>query len=462
MIDRRAVRSWCGAFGAVLITIVLAAEVVAGALPSVVDGQPLPTLAPMLERVMPAVVNISTRSEVVVREHPLLRDPFFRRFFGVPDGQRRRQSQSLGSGVVVDAEAGLIVTNDHVIRGADAISVSLHDGSTLEARLVGTDPNTDIAVIQVPAEGLTTISLADSDLLRVGDFVVAIGNPFGLGQTATSGIVSALGRSGLGIEDYEDFIQTDASINTGNSGGALVNLNGELVGINTAILAPSGGNVGIGFAIPSNMAQKIMTQLVRYGRVRRGLLGVALQDVTLELAEIFGLGDTRGTVVVQIQHDSPAAHVGVQPGDVIVAINNESIESTVDAHNALGLMQVGDQVLLEVIRDGQRILLEAALAEPMNNAIDAGELIGSLGGAMLSDIAPSSPFYGRIQGVVVSSVEPGSPAQAAGIREHDVITAANRVRVRNLQIFREVLSRSGRTLMLRLQRGSSSVFVLIQ
>jgi serine protease Do/serine protease DegQ len=271
--------------GACLMSLVLQTE---GALPSSVDGQPLPTLAPMLERATPAVVNIATVGHVEVRQNPLLSDPFFRHFFDIPDRPRRRQTQSLGSGVIVDAEHGYVLTNHHVIARADKITVTLRDGRHLNATLIGADPESDVAVIQVPAERLTALPLADSDRLRVGDFVVAIGNPFGLGQTVTSGIVSALGRTGLGIKGYEDFIQTDASINPGNSGGALVNLHGELVGINTAIIAPGGGNVGIGFAIPTSMASQIMQQLIEHGEVSRGQLGITAQDLTPELAQAFG------------------------------------------------------------------------------------------------------------------------------------------------------------------------------
>jgi len=299
----------------------------AGGLPGVVDGQPLPSLAPMLEQTTPAVVNISTRG-TVRSANPLFEDPFFRHFFDLPgnsrDGARgRRQTQSLGSGVIVDADVGLVVTNHHVIENADEILVTLTDGREFQATMIGQDPEADIAVVSIKPEDLTALRWADSDQLRVGDFVVAIGNPFGLGQTVTSGIVSALGRSGLGIEEIEDFIQTDASINPGNSGGALVNLRGELVGINTAIVGPSGGNVGIGFAIPSNLAQDLMQQLVDDGEVRRGKLGVSLQELTEELQRVFGV--KKGVVVSGVEAESPADLAGLRRGDVLIEIDGRKL-----------------------------------------------------------------------------------------------------------------------------------------
>ncbi|HNE00032.1 MAG TPA: trypsin-like peptidase domain-containing protein, partial [Plasticicumulans sp.] len=297
----------------------LAAAPVPAALPWGAGSSELPTLAPMLEKATPAVVNVNTESHVRTPRNPLLDDPVFRRFFNLPKQphERERKAQSLGSGVIVDAERGYVLTNHHVIEGADVISITLRDGRQLQAKLIGSDPDTDVAVVQVPAKNLSALPLADSDGLRVGDFVVAIGNPFGLGQTVTSGIVSALGRSGLGIEGYEDFIQTDASINPGNSGGALVNLRGELIGINTAILAPSGGNVGIGFAIPINMARQVMDQIVRHGAIRRGLLGVATQDLTPQLAQAFGIRTDQGAVISQIGAKSAAEKAGLRVGDVI-------------------------------------------------------------------------------------------------------------------------------------------------
>jgi S1-C subfamily serine protease len=278
---------------ALSLTVALPSPVRA-ALPASVDGQPLPTLAPMLEQATLAVVNIATESRVALRRNPLLDDPFFRHFFNIPDQPRARKAQSVGSGVVVDARRGYVITNHHVIDGAEKITVTLSNGRQLAAKVIGSDSESDVAVIQIPGDKLTALPLADSQRLRVGDFVVAIGNPFGLGQTVTSGIVSALGRTGLGIQGYEDFIQTDASINPGNSGGALVNLRGELVGVNTAIIAPGGGNVGIGFAIPSNMVSRLMNQIIAHGSVRRGQLGVSVQDLTPELAQAFNIPGQSG------------------------------------------------------------------------------------------------------------------------------------------------------------------------
>ncbi len=317
----------------VLLLMGLASLGADAALPArLADGEALPSLAPMLERTTPAVVNIATYTTVQVR-NPLLEDPFFRRFFDIPDQRRFRRTQSAGSGVVVDAGRGYIVTNNHVVARADEITVTLADGRSLSAELVGTDPQVDLAVLKVDPEDLDQIEFADSAALRVGDFVVAIGNPFGLNQTVTSGIVSALGRSGLGIEGYEDFIQTDASINPGNSGGALVNLAGKLVGINTAILAPSGGNVGIGFAIPANMVRAIMAQLIDHGEVQRGHLGLSVQSLNVELAEAFGLERQEGVVVVEVDSGSAAAKAGLEAGDVIVRVDDRPIRRITDFHS---------------------------------------------------------------------------------------------------------------------------------
>ncbi len=432
------------------------------ALPQAVDDQELPSLAPMLEQVTPSVVNIATQGRVLARENPLLNDPFFRRFFDLPAPPRARRSQSLGSGVIVDAENGYIITNHHVIEHAEEITVTLRDGRQLSAEVVGADPATDVAVIKVAAKDLTAVKLADSDKLRVGDFVVAIGNPFGLGQTVTSGIVSALGRSGLGIEGYEDFIQTDASINVGNSGGALVNLRGELVGINTAIIAPGGGNVGIGFAIPSNMAREVMSHLVSYGEVKRGLLGVATQDLTPDLAEAFGIRGVRGAVVVEISPGSSAAEAGLQAGDIITSVNGKTITSAADLHNSLGLLRVGEEVQISVLRNGLPLAVSARIGERREVTMNAADLSERLAGAVMSDIPDRSPLKGRIEGVLVVEVERNSTAWRYGLRPGDVIVAVNRIRVKNLEEMKKVVSSGGRAIVLNIQRGNGSVFILIQ
>lgn len=332
-------------------TVGLGASPAAAALPlGAVGGG---TIAPMLEQVTPAVVNISVLSQAPQAENPLLRDPFFRRFFNLPDQMPQGRPQvSAGSGVIVDAANGYVVTNSHVVENAQEIAVTLKDRRRLRAKLIGRDAATDIALLQIKAESLTALPLGDSDRAKVGDFVVAIGNPFGLGQTVTSGIVSALGRSGLKIEGYEDFIQTDASINPGNSGGALVNFQGELIGINTAIIGPAGGSVGIGFAVPVTIVRSVMEQLREYGEVRRGRLGVAIQDLTPDLAESLNLKGDEGALIAKIERGSPADSGGLRSGDVVVAVDGRPIRSATDFRNRIGLLRVGTPVQLTVVRGG--------------------------------------------------------------------------------------------------------------
>lgn len=433
------------------------------ALPAAVDGRPLPTLAPMLKEVTPAVVNIATVGRVRLQQNPLLNDPFFRRFFDIPDQPRERQTQSLGSGVVIDAEQGYVLTNHHVIDKAEQIRVMLSDGRSFEAELIGADPESDVAVVRIPPERLTALPLADSDALQVGDFVVAIGNPFGLGQTVTSGIVSALGRTGLGIEGYEDFIQTDASINPGNSGGALVNLRGELVGLNTAIIAPGGGNVGIGFAIPINMAHEIMTQLVAHGEVSRGQLGITAQDLTPELAQAFGLKQQRGTVVAAVAKDSPAERAGVRVGDVIVGVNGRRVESAADVRNRIGLLRVGERVALEMLRNGAQKRIEAVIEAPTLTRLDGKELHPRLAGAQFSNIEEGMPQYGRVQGVLVAELDPRGPAVHTGLRPGDVVVSINRIPISNINELGNAARRGdGSGLLLNVQRGGTAMFLLIR
>lgn len=426
------------------------------------EGRALPTLAPMLERAMPAVVNIATSSRVKVPDNPLLRDPFFRHFFGLPERSRERTHQSLGSGVIVDAANGYVLTNHHVIDQAQEITVTLYDGRVLAATLVGVDPDSDVAVIQIPAEDLTVMPAADSDQLRVGDFVVAIGNPFGLGQTVTSGIVSALGRSGLGIEGYEDFIQTDASINPGNSGGALVNLRGELVGINTAIVAPSGGNVGIGFAIPSNMAFQLMGQLVAHGEVRRGYLGIATQTLTPELAEAFGIEWRSGAVISRVEPDSAAEVAGLQVGDVVVAAGGRPVTGSAELRNVIGLHPAGDAIPLELLRNGETMTVTARIALSEQVRFEGGSVDERLAGTVFGAIAEDSPFYGRLDGLMMQSVNVGSPAWYAGLREGDVVVSVNRYVVTTAQEMAQVVGVSQQGILFNVRRDRRSLFVMVR
>ena len=432
------------------------------AIPVAVGGQDLPTLAPMLKETTPAVVNIATRGRLRVRENPLLADPFFRRFFNLPSAPRERQTQSVGSGVIVDGEQGYVLTNNHVIANADQIVVTLRDRRQFAAELIGTDPDTDIAVLRIPAEDLTTLRMGDSDRLEVGDFVVAIGNPFGIGQTVTSGIVSALRRSGLGIEGFEDFIQTDASINPGNSGGALVNLRGDLIGINTAIIGPGGGNVGIGFAIPINMAREVMDQLITYGEVRRGRLGVHAQDITPEIADALGVDLDQGAIITQVVRGSPAANAGIKAGDLVIAADGEPVRSATHLRNKIGLLRVGETIELTVLRDGDRHTLSAKLEEPEQLQMRGGGTVRRLSGATFAPLTEESTLFGRVEGIAVVDVERGSPAWQIGLRKRDVIVSVNRRPVHDLEDFKAAVQASENALLLNVRRGNAQVFIVIR
>src|SRR5690242_2304798 len=353
--------------GGIALTTGIFSPVLAGAPIPLADGTPVQTLAPVVSRITPGVVGIAVRGRVR-EDNPLLQDRLFRRFFNLQQQPVERESQATGSGVIVDAAQGYVMTNAHVVENANNIEVTTKDNRRLTAKLIGRDPDTDIAVLQIPAGGLTSVPSGDSDRLQVGDFVLAIGNPFGLGQTVTSGIVSALGRSGLGIEGYEDFIQTDASINPGNSGGALVDLKGRLVGLNTAILAPGGGNIGIGFAVPINMARRVMEQLVRYGEVKRGRIGIGIQELTPEIAQEMGIKRTEGALIAKVEPKSSADRAGLRPGDLVLTVDGIPVKSATQLRNRIGLTRVGETVELGVERKGEQKMLRAQIDQVESGA----------------------------------------------------------------------------------------------
>jgi Do/DeqQ family serine protease len=442
---------------AALALLAGAAAPAATALPQAVGDTALPSLSPMIKRVAPAIVNVATRG--TIKEHspqnPLLDDPFFRRFFEVPpnSGGHDRPFQSAGSGVIFDAKSGYILTNAHVIENASEITVTLQDGRDLSAEVIGSDEPSDVAVLKVKPTNLTQVPLGDSAKLEVGDFVVAIGNPFGLQNTVTSGIVSGLGRSNISPDGYEDFIQTDASINPGNSGGALVNLRGELIGINTAILSRSGGNIGIGFAIPVNMARSVTEQLLKFGSVKRGLLGVSTYTVSADIAAVYGLAHAQGALVTQVVEGSAADHAGIKTGDIITAVNGVAVKSPTELRNTVGLMRVGDKIDVELLRDGQPrrvsgVIAAASTATPAS--LKPGEIHKGLDGASLAD-APDG-------GALVRGVEAGSAAAQAGLRSNDVIVGVNQARVGSVQQLRE-RSSGASTLVLEVRRGNAIVLV---
>jgi Do/DeqQ family serine protease len=416
--------------------------------PAIGESEQRP-LADVLEGVTPAVVNIAVKSGSSAETNPLYNDPFFRRYFNLPEMQQRL---SAGSGVIVDAEKGYILTNHHVVAAAGEISVTLKDRRRFVATLVGSDKATDIALIKIKAPQLKALPFGNSDTLRVGDTVVAIGNPFGLGQTVTSGIVSALGRSGINIEGYEDFIQTDASINPGNSGGALVTADGKLIGINTAIIAPAGGNVGIGFAVPIAMASTVMQQLVDHGEVRRGRIGVAIQDVTPDLAQALGLTESSGVVVSRVEQGSPAASAGLQAGDVIMSIDKHRISSSADLRNRVGLAPVGSDIVIDYMRDG--VHKSVTLRIEAGGAVEEAEVLPNrLEGAEFRDAGGT---------VVVKHIEEGSAAAQSGLKSGDVIVAVNRRPISSVAELTEALRDAKGTLAFDLVRGGTKLFLIIR
>lgn len=420
----------------------------------------LTTLAPMLEPVLPSIVHVETESTVVVRQRLPFNDPFFRRFFRTPPPQQERRRDGSGSGVIIDAGKGHIITNSHVIHNAQNIVVTLSDGRRFDAELVGADAGTDIAILQIDAEALIEIRIGDSGKLRVGDFVVAVGNPFGLTQSVTSGIVSALGRSGLGIESYEDFIQTDASINRGNSGGALVNLDGELIGINTAILGSGGGNIGIGFAIPVNMAMEVAAQLLEFGEVKRGVLGVAIQSLTPDLAKAFGAERDYGVVISMIAPGSAAEVAALEVGDIVLSINGKPTKDVADMRNFIGLLRAGSEIEIEVLRGDRVMTVTAVIKERDKETIEGGKLDRRLQSAALQLVEPAEDL-GVDHAVLVKSIDAGSLAHRQGLRSGDLILRVNRLRTESFDDFRRAIL-PARPILLQLHRDGRNLFIALR
>lgn len=447
---------------------------------SAATAQQMPSLAPMLEKVMPSVVSINVEGSTTVNTPRMPRN--FQQFFGdnspfcqdgspfqsspfcqgggagddSQGGGQQQKFMALGSGVIIDAAKGYVVTNNHVVDNANSIKVQLSDGRKFDAKVVGKDPRSDIALIQIQdPKNLTAIKIADSDALRVGDYTVAIGNPFGLGETVTSGIVSALGRSGLNAENYENFIQTDAAINRGNSGGALVNLNGELIGINTAILAPDGGNIGIGFAIPSNMVKNLTAQMVQYGQVKRGELGILGTELNSELAKAMKVDAQRGAFVSQVMPNSSAAKAGIKAGDVITSLNGKPISSFAALRAEVGSMPIGSKVTLGLLRDGKPVNVSLELQQSSQNQVDSSTIFSGIEGAEMSN-------KGADKGVVVNNVKANSPAARIGLKKGDVIMGANQQPVKNIAELRKILDSKPSVLALNIQRGDTSLYLLMQ
>lgn len=446
---------------------------------SAATAQQMPSLAPMLEKVMPSVVSINVEGSTTVNTPRMPRN--FQQFFGDNSpfcqegspfqsspfcqggagddngGGQQQKFMALGSGVIIDAAKGYVVTNNHVVDNASSIKVQLSDGRKLDAKMVGKDPRSDIALIQIQdPKNLTAIKLADSDALRVGDYTVAIGNPFGLGETVTSGIVSALGRSGLNAENYENFIQTDAAINRGNSGGALVNLNGELIGINTAILAPDGGNIGIGFAIPSNMVKNLTGQMVEFGQVKRGELGILGTELNSELAKAMKVDAQRGAFVSQVMPNSSAAKAGIKAGDVITTLNGKPVSSFAALRAEVGSMPVGSKVSLGLLREGKPVTVTLELQQSsQNQAGTATAVFSGIEGADMSN-------KGQEKGVSVDNVKANSPAARIGLKKGDVIIGANQQPIKNVEELRKILDSKPSVLALNIQRGDTSLYLLMQ
>jgi len=423
--------------------------------PTSVDGQTMPSLAPMLDKATPAVVSIAVKGTRKVKQNT----PDIFRFFNNPNKNpnqvQQRPFKGLGSGVIINAKKGYIVTNNHVINNADEIMITLKDGRQIKAKKLGSDADSDIALLQIDANNLTEIKIADSDKLRVGDFAVAIGSPFGLGQTVTSGIVSALGRSGLDIENYEDFIQTDAAINSGNSGGALVNLRGELIGINTAIIGPNGGNIGIGFAIPSNMMNNLTKQIIEYGEVHRGILGVSGRSVNSDIAKAMQLDTNQGGFIEQVIPDSAADEAGIKPGDVIIKINGKKVKTFHELRGKIGSMGAGKKVDLTIVRNGNEQNFTVKLKQSQSSNIVAADIHSMFSGAKLENNSKNN-------GVLIKEVADGSAAQMIGLQAKDVIMAINRTRINNIAELRSYIKDKKGVFALNIIRNGYTQYLMIR
>ncbi|XKM13854.1 Do family serine endopeptidase [Orbaceae bacterium ac157xtp] len=418
--------------------------------------QTMPSLAPMLENVLPSVVSIKVEG-TTQSQYDMEMPEEFRRFFGYQQNQPRMFSGQ-GSGVIIDAQKGYIVTNNHVIQNADKITIELNDGRVLDAKLIGRDPLSDIALLQVEdTKNLTAIKLADSDTLRVGDFAVAIGNPFGIGQTVTSGIISALARSGLNVNGFENFIQTDASINRGNSGGALVNLNGELIGVNTAIIAPGGGNVGIGFAIPSNMVKSLTEQLIEFGQVKRGVLGIKGNELTSDIAKAFDLEVQKGAFVSEVLTDSAAQEAGIKAGDVIVSIDNKPINSFAELRAKIATTGAGRTLTLGIIREGKPLSLKVKLKNNDEAKTEAKNLHPNLEGATFTN----GEVNGQV-GVLIETISKNSPAERLNLQEGDLITGVNKQKISNIADLRKIIDSKPSAIALNIIRGNNRIYLILR
>ena len=417
------------------------------------------SLAPMLEKALPAVVNI--RADIKITDIATLNRVLQERGAQIAGGEVPDTFLSVASGVIVDAEKGYILTNSHVINDAQTVIVSLGDGRHYTAKVIGLDKPSDVALIQIKAKKLTAIPIGNSNKLLVGQTVVAIGNPFGLNQSVTSGIVSALGRTSLGIENFENFIQTDAPINPGNSGGALLDSQGNLIGINTAILAPERGNIGIGFAIPADIAKSIMDQLIQYGDVRRGMLGIGAQDITPDLATAFALQGTKGAAVTLVKINSPAAKSGIDVGDIITSINNTEIKNANDVVNTVGFLRVNSKVNIDLLRNNKKMSVSAQLMDPKALKDANTSTNPFFYGVALKNFTLLSPVHGEIKGVLVVTVEPDSHAWQADLRAGDVITSANQEKTQTVPDLQKVASNAKESVLLNVLRGPGAVFLVI-